>query len=663
MRKLGLVIVCATLGGAIAAGATTLQPKMLNGGADEVMSGAMRLPDVADVGQVSRSALLPVSLIQDGDGRWAWSGEVAVDSADELAIVALPPPGIVWDVVVQAPGEAAVRMSDAAFRKDVIHHEAWIGIEGTGVSGEALVFERATTGAWQVEVSGPAARLKDARSDGFLLVSSRGPYRLYTHLASNDLLAGHEVGVVAWAFRSEGANPTRTRPQPITGVVATATLAVRKPDGSQTTVDMFDDGAHADGAAHDGVWGGVFVADQAGSYTGQVIARGSAPGGSSWMRTSEHFFPVESESVWLTGEARTEPLDGQRLAVELGVRLGLAAPETLQAYAEVWGVGGDGDPAPAGWLAAMVTPQGPPDDAIVVVSLDGRWLARAGVSAPLEIRDVRLMHPNTHVALARAARLATDSRGLPPSADGPAVKAITQDMLMGPAPPLTAADKAADHKLILVHGYCSSDAWNENQFTDDIEFKDFNANRSNDDFARRIRDFASASGVTGCGIVAHSQGGLASLHLYSYYWSCLDYSTSGSRMIQSVGSPYQGTNLAGIIATIGSWFGIQCGSQYDLTYSGASAWLAGIPSWARSQVHYSTTSFTDKWWRYDYCQIASDLLLSDPDDGVVEKWSGQLSGANNRGHKTGWCHTSGMRDPAQTTDSSRNADMNANARR
>ena len=34
------------------------------------------------------------------------------------------------------------------------------------------------------------------------------------------------------------------------------------------------------------------------------------------------------------------------------------------------------------------------------------------------------------------------------------------------------------------------------------------------------------------------------------------------------------------------------------------------------------------------------------DDGVVERSYAQLSGATNRGHKTGWCHTSGMRDPA-----------------
>jgi hypothetical protein len=44
---------------------------------------------------------------------------------------------------------------------------------------------------------------------------------------------------------------------------------------------------------------------------------------------------------------------------------------------------------------------------------------------------------------------------------------------------------------------------------------------------------------------------------------------------------------------------------------------------------------------------------------VVERAYAQLPGANNLGHKTGWCHSSGMRDPAQTTDAARNVNMNA----
>jgi hypothetical protein len=134
-------------------------------------------------------------------------------------------------------------------------------------------------------------------------------------------------------------------------------------------------------------------------------------------------------------------------------------------------------------------------------------------------------------------------------------------------------------------------------------------------------------------------------------------------LIQSVGTPYQGTALAGNLAVLGQIFGAGCGKNTDLTYSGAANWLATIPSWARSEVDYYTTSFKDRWWAYDYCHLATDLLLDDPEDGTTEKWSGQLAGAANMGHKTGWCHTTGMRDPAQTRDSSRNSSMSNRAAR
>ena len=239
---------------------------------------------------------------------------------------------------------------------------------------------------------------------------------------------------------------------------------------------------------------------------------------------------------------------------------------------------------------------------------------------------------------------------------------MTQSMLMGEKPAGTRVASKAGGKLMLVHGYCSGDAWGpvQSQFSNSVKFTDFNQNRTHDQFARLIDSYGD--NFPSFGVVAHSQGGAASLHLYTYYWSGLDDADPG-RLIQSVGTPYQGTPLAGNLALIGDIFGVGCGYNGNLTTSGASAWLSGIPTWARSQVNYYTTSFTDKWWRYDYCNIASDLVLSDPEDGTTEKSRGQLSGAVNRGHKTGQCHTTGMRDMAQTRDSGRNGTMSANAAR
>jgi hypothetical protein len=86
--------------------------------------------------------------------------------------------------------------------------------------------------------------------------------------------------------------------------------------------------------------------------------------------------------------------------------------------------------------------------------------------------------------------------------------------------------------------------------------------------------------------------------------------------------------------------------------------LAGIPTWARNEVYYWTTSDGGS-----ACNFLTGLLLMNPEDGVVENFRAQLPGGHSMGNVTGWCHTTGMTYPASYTDHTRNADMNTNAAR
>ena len=96
-----------------------------------------------------------------------------------------------------------------------------------------------------------------------------------------------------------------------------------------------------------------------------------------------------------------------------------------------------------------------------------------------------------------------------------------------------------------------------------------------------------------------------------YSWSCLDYaSTGGSRLIQSVGSPYQGTAIANL-AVLGEVLGVSCPYVEDLSESGAVTWLATIPTGDRQKVFYYTTTFTDRAWYYDYCHVGTDAFLTE----------------------------------------------------
>merc|ERR1712188_340109 len=122
-------------------------------------------------------------------------------------------------------------------------------------------------------------------------------------------------------------------------------------------------------------------------------------------------------------------------------------------------------------------------------------------------------------------------------------------MLQGPKPAwlrekaLRQKQNGESGKLMLVHGYCAAETpYSVEDFSDSLVFQDFGKNRNCDEFAQQVMDFGHE--VDSFGIIAHSQGGLASLHLHAFYWSELE-NANGNRLIQSLASPYQGVPLAG----------------------------------------------------------------------------------------------------------------------
>lgn len=630
--------------------------KSLAGPPDEMP--LMRLPAAATLGIRSKSAMLPIRFRRDAAGNGVWSSDVPVDHAGELKLTLLAPGSEDWQIHVSAGGvRTNLRQSALVERQP-----GAVGFDGVNFPAEVFTMRGHRAGGWKVEVVAPGRRVADAERAGYLVVSGDSPYRLYSYLDARRTLLGKPLDFVASVF-DERVETGRGVPEALHGSVTSAEVEIRTPGGKTERLTL----SGTDG----GRFGGSFIPREAGQYTAQVIVRGRSAEGSEFIRTGEHVFPVLADDVRLGARGSTAVVDETRLRVSLPAA-GLNAGRKVIAYAEVWGHDENGAESPVAWVGGMALAREKKNGVNVELMLDARWLARARAGGSYELRNVRLQDPDYFVTLAETAAVPLAVNSLPTAARAAAAAPeITEEMRKGKRPEAalsTAALSAADFgtqavggKLLLIHGYCAGGnpfpTW---QFTDYAVFHDPNQSRSHDQFANLILNLGSQ--FPSFGAVAHSQGGAASLHLYTYYWSGFDYAT-GNRLIQTVGTPYQGTALAGNLAAIASVFGSGCGSNYDLTYTGAANWLAGIPSWARARVHYSTTSFSDVWYRYDYCSLATDAFLSDPDDGVTERAYGQLPGANNRGHKTGWCHTTSMRDPGQTTDSARNADMNANAAR
>ncbi len=616
---------------------STLRPKDVAAPPEDFLSGRLRLPLPEDVPVRSNHALLELEFVRGRDGRWISDQSLPVERDGSLGITVLASEGNRLDVRARSPWAGSVNLTAQA-RRGVRSVQ-----RGALASADRYEHHRLESRAgdeWQVRLSAPGNR---PRPSGVrLLVTGGGELQLETHVASFDLLSDRPIGFVA-RLSDEAAYL-----EEVELVLTSAGQTIER-------VFLADDGRGADRQALDGVLA-IQVEGLRGNVHAHFVARGLDGQGRPFLRTSDHELFVAEPDARLSDRARLLQPDPLRLRVELDAWTAEGL-ERVQSSFEVWGTARDGSRVPVVWLSRMVPLSGASSWQPLALSLDRRWLELAGAGLPLELRNVRLQDPESHVPYDRRERVSVAASALAPWNDTFAL-GVTRDMLMGPAVlgqgigTLDAGNQVVEVQdtLMLSHGYCSGGMpWPLGDFSGNrVVFFDPDANRSHDEFAQLMAQ--TGEDLSSFGVIGHSQGGNAALHLYTYYTSGLDHAR-GARRIQSVGTPYQGTPLA----NLGSF---ACGNNTDLSPSGATLWLAGIPTWARAEVSYWTTQNSGS-----ACNFLTNLILSSPNDGTTERSRGQLPGANSMGHVTGWCHTTGMSNPAQYLDTSRNSEMDVQAAR
>jgi len=567
------------------------------------------------------------------DSGWQADVPFHAGAASELAL--LSPAAARWKVLA-APRGLALRDLDGNGAP-----AARVELAGEFLPGYVLAQRRLPAnaqGAWTLRVVAERAEDLDA---GWLFVSDGSPVRAKAWLDAHGAVRGQPQAVVA---QLDAAANCRA----LDGWLELECA------GAVRTLPLHDDGQHGDAAAGDGRWGAWLPGD----LRGEVIARahllGVTPRGERVQRSVPLAFVVHEPALALDGTASAEALPEDRVELALDVQL-LDAPRRLHVSAEVWRALAIGL-VPACWISRMVEPEFERGRTVLKLRFDARWLDLAGSGARIELRHVRVQDPDTCAVLEQASSIPVRADWL--ASRAPVALATNAAALLahnlapvGPFPAFQ-GERAIQPGLVLTHGYCSTGAiWPAAQFTaPKYVFLDLSANRSHDQFAQLIGSRADLAGFSSFGVVGHSQGGCAALHLLTYYTSGLDHA-SGGRRIQSVATPYLGTPLASL-----GFF--TCGTNSNLTPNGASTWLAGIPTWARAEVSYWTTANSGS-----ACNALAAILLADPEDGTVERTRGQLSGANSMGHVPGWCHTTGMSQPASYLDAARNAQMNAAAAR
>jgi len=619
--------------------------KQLAGPAEEIELMQKASPESTAI--VSKHAMVAIDLSQQPNGQMQWKNNLLIDGENPKVLLFSPNKDN-WQLSVKG---TSLHKNSPEMEVGFTSRETSFGMAGEKFPATQFDLQNLKTGRYEFNISAD----KTTDNKGYLLISSDSPYRLKSFVSSPGQLVGDIININALAFDDSEFTMVKNDLQ----LIQSSYMKITAPDGNSREVSMFDDGLELDKKAYDGEFNGYFKAEQAGLYQVQVVTEGVTPMGKPFYRTVEHIIPVVDSDLVLNSK-HVEGAYSKEHKIDLKFAVSTEKQEaSYRVFAEVWGHDIQSKQlSSVSWISTIVDLK----DGQVKLELDDRWLLNKGVQAPYELRNLKIEETEHYITLLDVKRLPLMLPHVSVQSKASYKGGLSESMLKGDKPASLQVDNKAGGKLMLVHGYCSGDAWGpvESQFSDSVKFTDFNKNRSHDAFARLIDTYGD--NFPSFGVVAHSQGGAASLHLYTYYWSGLDNAGSG-RLIQSVGTPYQGTPLAGNLAALGDIFGVGCGYNSNLTTSGASSWLSGIPTWARNKVNYYTTSFSTKWWRYDYCNIASDLILSDPEDGTTEKSRGQLSGAVNQGHKTGQCHTEGMRDMAQTRDSGRNATMSSNAAR
>ncbi|EFC39886.1 predicted protein [Naegleria gruberi] len=507
--------------------------------------------------------------------------------------------------------------------------------------------------------------------------------------------------------------------------ILSAQMEILSPSGQETSINMLDNGLLGDRMENDGIYSAALNAQEAGDYVITVSVKGVIKGNAvknisrlinqdlvEFERSTHHVVSIVKKSLELTQNAvfsfnapsvktaQIADVTSQMVDVKLVAKPldADALGKKFKAYAEVYSAGDAKSSVPIAFVSGMAIAEKcdgtecPEGLIYLPLQMSLAWVALARqqsngvISAPFILKNVNIQDVATSNIITKADQTLPELTSchikLPEHTlynarpvdinyflnthegmekfDG----VITESMLFGPRPTEIATKSltsSTQHKVLLIHGYCSGYApFPSSDFTNAVYFSDHNANRNNDEFASMI--FELGQTFDSFSMVGHSQGGLASLHLFAYYWTHADVAAASKktlagetrRIIQSVGSPYRGSGLAGVLASIGKVVGIGCGKQTDLTYDGASKWLSSIPVAARQALYYSYTQYKDWSW----CSLPANAVLKLPNDGTCEKSRASVDGANHYDSKKGWCHTNKMKYKGQCEDSERNAVLN-----
>jgi len=192
-----------------------------------------------------------------------------------------------------------------------------------------------------------------------------------------------------WYPKNQESIITATLTLSVTAVIGASTEAtIYRPDIITDTVTLYDDGAHNDDSADDGIYGNSYASTDVGGYYAVLATASGNLEGSAYERAAETGFSVCPETASLTGSYLDYPEDAngngkhEHLVLNIGIDVGQTGE--FQLSAKLLDGNGDLVLGASDYIPLTVGIQDVP------LRFDGEAIRTHGVDGPFTITDVYL---------------------------------------------------------------------------------------------------------------------------------------------------------------------------------------------------------------------------------------------------------------------------------
>ena len=486
-----------------------------------------KVPSPVSAAALSQAVGLPTAYLTVAASHW--SHPLPVDEAEILTIIILYHGPEIADICVSAKDPLGNVV------KPTLQVDEDFGINDNAYPSKSIAFEKPAVGEWTIMLE-----LLNTRSNlpvpVYTIASFYGSsYQVWGTVTDESLVTGEYVTVEAMIpVPTSPDSHNNSKPVPMLGPVDDAVLTITQPDGVEFSEQMED-------AENDGLFQATFKASQSGAFNARVDVRGTGAAGQSFVRTLWYLFHVADPVLSIVPQpARAEmvyhkAMDTNVVYMYVPVLWDSKADNVFRGFAEVWGTNIKGDIVPVAWVSGLLPIKetagyNTSTNYFLQFDLDESWLDRAQVKPPLYLKNVTFDERASFITLAfaKSIKVVTSDRELLRRLPRRPPTEITREMRNGYNPySFLRQNSSETGKLVLVHGYCAHETpFALEDFTDFEVFEDFDKNRGNDEFAQKINEFVNSKGITKFSVYSHSQGGFASLHLYTYYQTGLSNTVS-----------------------------------------------------------------------------------------------------------------------------------------